>query len=281
MHWPNAIAAHAAAGRAYAIATVLSTSGSVPRGIGSKMVITLSGTDDSIGGGQLEYLVVEQAKRLLNQGGNHNVIQHFPLAAAANQCCGGSVSVLLECFAQPAHSVAVFGAGHVGRRVIHLLADLQLQLQWFDSRPDPIEESGVACLPLADPDAVVATLSKHTELLILTHDHQLDYRLVSQALSAGITRIGLIGSTTKWQRFSSRLTADGYAKADLARVRCPVGLTSMPNKQPMAVAVAIVAELLEQVELRQQPSAATQLSWRQIKESLVQVASPINSTHDC
>ncbi len=268
MHWHRAIAEHAAQGRAYVIATVLATTGSAPRDASSKMVITASNTDDSIGGGQLEHQVCERARELIAQEANTAAIQHFPLAAATAQCCGGSVTVLLECFAQPALRVTVFGAGHVGRRVVRLLADMNAHVDWWDTRDEQADESGVPCRALTNPDDAMTKASESgAQPLVLTHDHQLDYALVSAGLRQGIEAIGLIGSNTKWQRFSARLLQDGFTPDDLARVRCPIG-ADLPSKHPGAVAVAIVAELLKLTPVIEATENA--LSWRQIKERLVQ-----------
>ncbi|MCR9279554.1 MAG: xanthine dehydrogenase accessory protein XdhC [Pseudomonadaceae bacterium] len=271
MHWHRAIAEYAADGTAYAIATVLATTGSAPRDSGTKMVITALGTDDSIGGGQLEHQVCEQARALIARGENTTTISHFPLAAATAQCCGGSVTILLECFAHPVLRAAVFGAGHVGRRVVRLLADMNAQVEWWDSRDEQADESGVACTVLTSPaQAMTRAVETGAHPLVLTHDHQLDYALVSAALSQGADGIGLIGSETKWQRFSARLSKDGFSPDELARVRCPIG-ADLPGKHPGAVAVAVVAELLRLTPAIE--SSDNNLSWRQIKEQLVQ-------THD-
>lgn len=265
MRWFEAVARYAAAGSPYALVTVLAVSGSAPRPAGTKMVVTGDAVDDSIGGGQLELQVCERARALLAARGG-TTIAHFPLAAATQQCCGGSVTVLIEAFAAAGLNVAVFGAGHVGRRVVAMLEELDARLQWFDTRADVAPATRTPCAAFDDPSAVVAQLDPAQEVLVLTHDHQLDYALVAALLGRGFTRIGLIGSRTKWQRFAARLSADGFEAAQLDSVRCPVG-AGLPGKQPMAVAVAIVAELLAGLPAQEDP--VERLSWRQIKESLV------------
>jgi xanthine dehydrogenase accessory factor len=275
MHWHRAIGHHAASGEPYVIATVLATTGSTPRASSSKMVITAKGTDDTIGGGQFEYLVIEQARELLAQGHSGAVIAHFPLAAAATQCCGGSVTVLLEPFAAPPCQVAVFGAGHVGERVVALLADLPVQLRWLDARADRTGDRGtrpVPCEQLTDVEGCIASLAASTEVMILTHDHQLDYDLTAQCLRAGVQSVGLIGSQTKRARFAQRLAQDGFASAAIERVRCPIGDPAVQGKEPMAIAVGIVADLLRRRPAAQAPEGA--LSWQQIKAQLVQVQEP-------
>ena len=53
------------AASAYVIATIINTQGSTPRDGGSKMVITAAtNTYDTIGGGQLEFLLVQQGARI-------------------------------------------------------------------------------------------------------------------------------------------------------------------------------------------------------------------------
>lgn len=268
MHWHHAVSHHASEGRAYVLATVLATSGSAPRDSHTKMVITSGACDDSIGGGQLEHQVTERARAMISAGQTTAAIHHFPLAAATAQCCGGSVTVLLECFAHPAVRVAVFGAGHVGRRVVGLLTDLDAQISWYDARAEQASEANVRCELLDDAQAAVAG---HDHVLILTHDHQLDFELVCAALDSNVEHIGLIGSATKAKRFSARLSQRGYSDEAIGRVRCPVG-QRLKSKQPMAVAIGIVAELLDMSQTA--PAAQSPLRWRQIKEALLQTGEP-------
>lgn len=267
MHWHQAVAHCAGAGTPYVIATVLATSGSAPRDGGTKMVITRQEIYDSVGGGQLEYLVIERAREQLAQASAGASVHHFPLAAAATQCCGGSVTLLLESFAGPALQVTVFGAGHVGRRVVALLADLDAQVGWFDAREAIAPEAGIACTHIDSAAAVVAKLETPGEVLVLTHDHQLDFELVVALLEREVPAIGLIGSATKWQRFEDRLRQRGFSDTQLQRVRCPVGAPKVPGKQPMAIAVGIVAELLQRRPVA--PATTAALSWQQLRQTLV------------
>lgn len=246
MRWADAVGPLAARGEPYALATVLATSGSAPRDADGKMVVSATETHDSIGGGRLEALVTDAARELLTERRTSPEIRHFPLAATALQCCGGSVTVLIEPFATDHLDVALFGAGHVGRRVAALLDELPARLTWVDNRPGMLAAPGRArARELDDPVAALDAISPRTHALVLTHDHLLDYRLVSALLEQDrVASIGLIGSLTKWQRFRARLLADGFAAERVDRVRCPVGLDAVPGKQPMAVAISIVGELL-------------------------------------
>ncbi|HMG47977.1 MAG TPA: xanthine dehydrogenase accessory protein XdhC [Allosphingosinicella sp.] len=137
--------------------------------------------------------------------------------------------------------VYMFGAGHVGRAIAARAAGLPLHFAWHDSRPEAAETSGVV---LADEESMVACAGSaggDAAVVILTHDHGLDYRLTAAALASPARFVGLIGSRTKRARFLSRLEKDGV---DHARLTCPIGLPGIPGKEPEVIAIATLAQLL-------------------------------------
>lgn len=272
MPWTQAVARCTAEGEPFVLATVLATSGSTPRSGGSKMVVSAHALFDSIGGGQLEHLVVERCRQMLQGTSETREITHFPLAAAALQCCGGSMTVLLESFGLSAMRLCIFGAGHVGRRVALLMQELACTVELVDSRADQLAlaPAGARHTCLDDPATRVHTLDSGTHVLVMTHDHLLDYQLILALLSRPATRsLGLIGSATKWERFRRRLLADGIPPDRISEVRCPVGRTDIPGKEPMAVAIAVAAALLQQREATQ--AAQETIGWRQVRSSLLPV----------
>ena len=75
-------------------AKLISTEGSVPRDAGTFMLITSKYLFGSIGGGQLEYSVIQKAKKFLNEKEIiNNEIINIPLGPSIGQCCGGYVQV--------------------------------------------------------------------------------------------------------------------------------------------------------------------------------------------
>ena len=77
----------------------------------------------------------------------------------------------------------------------------------------------------------------------MTHNHALDLELVARALRrSDLGYLGLIGSERKWARFRQRLMQRGFSEADLARVRCPIGVTT-GSKEPRAIALSVATEL--------------------------------------
>jgi len=148
-------------------------------------------------------------------------------------------------FIEPVESeglpVLLFGAGHVGKAIAARAAGLPLHLAWYDSRPEMAETPGVVLAEEAAMTAEAAAASKDAAVVILTHDHGLDYRLTAAALGGRARFVGLIGSKTKRARFLSRLAADGV---DAARLTCPIGLPGLGGREPEVIAIATLAQLL-------------------------------------
>jgi len=282
--WYLAVAHCHEVGEAYALVTVLGTSGSTPREPGAKMVVTADNSFDSIGGGQLEFLVIQSAREKLLYGHVGVDMQAFPLAAEAKQCCGGHVSVMLETFAPSDWNLAVFGAGHVAQQLIPILARMPAKVVWFDNRPDMVfdkvklpEGAHVELAYFDDVVEAILSLPAQTEVIILSHDHALDFELSKLALERpDIPFVGCIGSNTKAKRFEHRLLQAGLTSADLQRWVCPIGLPEVPGKLPIEVAVSISAQLVARRQLHSNHQHDRRgLAWRDLKSALankVQVA---------
>lgn len=249
--WDEALVACRGRLESCVLATVLGTSGSAPRDPGAKMVVTREASYDTLGGGRLEQLVIEAARALLKDPERDQIVEHFPLGQAARQCCGGAVTVLLERLAPALTPLALFGAGHVGQALVRILAELPFHVIWIDPRSERLPQAppvNVRTLAAADPATEVATLPADVPALVMTHDHALDLRLVSALLRRSDQAfVGLIASEVKAARFRMRLAAEGIDETRLARLVSPVGLPEVPGKEPMAVAVSVAGQLLQQV----------------------------------
>ena len=93
--WWTKAAEQLAAGRPCVLVTVATVEGSAPREAGAKMLVWDEGQEGTVGGGKLEYTIVEQARRMLTAGTPWR-FQHYPLGPLLGQCCGGRVGILLE-----------------------------------------------------------------------------------------------------------------------------------------------------------------------------------------
>ncbi len=141
----------------------------------------------------------------------------------------------------------IWGAGHVGRAVVGVLAPLHdVAITWVDVAADRFPDdvpTWVQALPVPNPADAVALAPRDAEHLILTYSHALDLDLCHRLLGHGFAAAGLIGSATKWARFRSRLAALGHPPAQIARIRCPIGEPAL-GKHPQAIAIGVAATFL-------------------------------------
>ncbi|MGR6871032.1 xanthine dehydrogenase accessory protein XdhC [Pseudomonas sp. HK3] len=273
-HWYEAVVKCEQQGQAYVLATVMGAAGSVPRDQGSKMVITADQQYDTLGGGHLEYKVVQHAQQLLVDQAVGNYVEHFPLGASLGQCCGGSVSVLFESFEIKGLNLTVFGAGHVAKALMAILSQLPGKVRWVDSRESMFPDEpfhNIEIIHSEHPVDVMQAVPLNSQVLILTHNHQLDFELVECALKRGdLSYVGCIGSDTKAQRFEMRLQHKDFAQDVIDSLICPVGELSIAGKLPMEVAVSISAQLIKHIALHKPATNIRQgVSWQTIKHDLV------------
>lgn len=137
--------------------------------------------------------------------------------------------------------VLLFGAGHVGQAIARAFAPLPFRLDWLDSRPEAAAP-GVAIQDEARLIELAAQAGPDDLVLILTHNHDLDYQLTRAALGAAPAYVGLIGSETKKTRFLRRLTDEGV---DHGHLTCPIGIPGLKSKAPEVIAVSVAAQLLQ------------------------------------
>lgn len=242
--------------------------GSVPRESDAWMAVFDQSCLGTVGGGQLEWQAMAQARVLLGDPSSAPVLMRYPLGPSMGQCCGGEVHLRYErvsavdvpALRQQFDAVrarwpwlVLFGGGHVGAALVRLLASLPVQVQWIDSR------EGI--FPLQLPDNVVSDLSEPVQLavpsmparalvLIMSFSHAQDLDVVAACLSrqrqnADLSWIGLIGSQSKWATFRHRLAQRGFTEAEMTRVQCPIGLHGIRGKQPEVIAVSVAAQVLQ------------------------------------
>ncbi|MGA0582698.1 MAG: xanthine dehydrogenase accessory protein XdhC [Castellaniella sp.] len=159
----------------------------------------------------------------------------------------------------PLH-VVIFGAGHVGQALVHILGTLPCRVTWVDARDDLFPDAvppNVLIEATDTPEAVIDEAPPGSCFLIMTHDHALDQRLCEQLLRRDdVAYFGLIGSRTKRRKFEHRFRARGIAPERIARIVCPIGEPGIEGKQPAVIAVAVAAQLLRLRSGRERRAAA-------------------------
>jgi xanthine dehydrogenase accessory factor len=263
------------------VAELTAVRGSSPREAGAFMVVSGEGAIGTIGGGALEYMVIDRARQVLRDGEAGDDLD-VPLGPEIGQCCGGRVDVALrrldaagaralvkrledEEAARPC--LFLFGSGHVGKALARALSPLPLRVTVVDTRPDELADlpAGVEGRAVAMPEAVVRSAPQGSSYVILTHDHALDFLIAAEALRrADAPYVGMVGSKTKGARFRSWYLGEGYAAGALDRLVLPIGGKAYPaglgDKRPEVIAALAAAEIMvhigsrEVTELRARPA---------------------------
>jgi len=268
-NWNTAAYQLSKQGQAYVLVTLVGVSGSTPRNSGTKMVISKDDIFDTIGGGHLEYKAIKQAQTMLATGKDSQHLEHFQLGTNLGQCCGGNASILFECFAAVGVNIMLFGAGHVGKALIPILAQLPCQITWVDSREEQFPASlsvssaassdtyhNVQQVVSEEPELEVANMPANSYYIVMTHNHQMDFE-ISQAIlkRADFNYLGLIASDTKWRRFQQRYKHRDIDQAQVERMNCPIGLSQVGGKLPMEVAVSVAGEIINSYQADQADQA--------------------------
>lgn len=279
--WFDALHQSQQQGKSYVLVTLLATAGSTPRNGGTKMLVCDDSAFDSIGGGHLEYEVIKQARSLLSKNTITQKVEHYPLSSKLGQCCGGATNVLFEVFTEHTQHIAIYGAGHVSKALVPILAQLPLQISWIDNRQEILDEiaqqiqpSNVTLLATENPADTIISLPKGSWAIIMTHNHQLDFEIVMAALRReDMGFVGMIGSNTKARRFKTRLAHRNFQSQDIQRLISPVGVLDIPGKRPIEVAVSMAAQLIQRLEpIKSTQPEQQQQAWRdnkQLMKSLV------------
>ena len=248
MSWISALADLQDKGEACVLVTIIEERGSTPRNAGSKMVVTAERIFETIGGGHLEYKAMQMAREMLESRSQDIRLERFSLGASLGQCCGGATVLLFEPMGQPQAQIAVFGAGHVGRALVPLLASLPCKVRWIDSRENEFPEQIPANVQKIVNDEVVdevENMPPGSYYIVMTHNHQLDLELTAAILSRNdFTYYGLIGSKSKRARFEHRLRDRGFQPETVQRMRCPMGIAEVKGKLPVEIAVSIAGEVI-------------------------------------
>ncbi len=222
----------------------------------------------TIGGGALEYMVIDHARRLIAEGRAEDVMD-VPLGPEIGQCCGGRVGVALRfaddllrdefarrvaAEAANASHVYIFGAGHVGRVLAQILALLPVRVEVIDTRQDELHmlEPGIANRRVAMPEAVVRAAPQGSAFVIVTHDHALDFLIANEALARpDSSYVGMVGSKTKRAKFASWFIEQGGNPALLDKLILPIGAQGLGDKRPSVIAALAAAEVMVHIGERE------------------------------
>ena len=238
---------------------ILDVKGSSPNNIDDIILISQDTIFGTIGGGNLEYLVIDEAKKLLDKKIKNKILS-IPLGPGIGQCCGGYVKVEISLHKNSKEAIKneslknnikpnlyIFGSGHIGQAIISKLEDINFNTFIIDSREDYLNMTNIKdinYLLSKKPWEIVSKLDDNSYFIVLTHSHDFDFKILNAVLKKNNTFVGLIGSVTKKKRFYKRLINNGHNKSKVERIECPIGIDIGNSKDPNEIAFSIITRIL-------------------------------------
>ncbi len=236
-------------GQPAALATIIETQGSMPRHVGSKMLVYADGSIvGTVGGGAMESRVIQEALEVLLDGeARVNTYSLNSLEQGDPGICGGTARIFIEAL-QVAPLLLVIGGGHVGRELADLGKWMGFRVILSDDRAEfcnadyaPGLDDYLVCMPSEIVNRL--EINHHTYIAAVTRGLPVDIDLIPALLATDAPYIGLIGSRRRWALTIRALKEErGLSDEQLARVRAPIGL-EIEAETPREIALSILAEI--------------------------------------
>ena len=240
-------------------AKIFNIKGSSPNNIDDLILISNDTIFGTIGGGNLEYLIVKEAKKIIDNK-NNKKSPNIALGPNIGQCCGGYVQIKLSLYKNSLEALKneklyddkntnlyIFGAGHIGQALISKLENINFNTFLIDSRENFLKMTNINninYLLSKKPWEIVNRLKDNSYFVVLTHSHDYDLKIINEVLKKNFTFLGLIGSKTKKNRFFKRLIDNGHNKSLVETIECPIGINIGNSKDPDEIAFSIITRLI-------------------------------------
>ena len=236
-------------GELSALAIIIKVEGSTPRKTGAKMIILKDGrTVGTLGGGDLEKRVIEEAINAIKQGQPR--IASFTLdieKGKLDMMCGGKLDVYIEPIL-PDEKLVIFGAGHITRSLAPLMKLTGFQVSVVEDSPDLLQKDKfpeTEDLILTDMEQFARDLPSDpgTYIVLLSRGFSRDKAILTQLIQKDFKYIGMIGSLRKIVTMKEDLKKQGVPEEAFSKLQAPVGL-DIGGETPEEIAISIAAEII-------------------------------------
>ena len=230
------------------LCTIVKARGSTPRKEGSKLLVVEDGNFyGTVGGGNLEYEVIEVAKEVLKT--QKAQLLDFNLGKELKMACGGQVSLFLEPILPP-EQLIIFGAGHVGQALAYFASKLDFQIVVVDPRNNVLNawklEENIKFVNKSFQEAIdVLIFDKQTYVCSLAYTHDKDLEVAAGVLGKDIAYLGIIASKNKARKIAKLLSEKyGYTQEQIGKIDMPIGLP-IEVETPAEIAISILAKIID------------------------------------
>ena len=236
-------------GKEAALVTIMAAANSTPRGVATKMLVRADGSIiGTIGGGAAEAEAIKIAIEVMKTGKAKRHQFSLVPGKEPGMVCGGEMEIFVEPILQTT-TLYLFGAGHISLALVKISKLLGFRVFVIDDRKDlAVKER------FPDADLILVEdfenafskidIDKQSYIVIVTHGHHDDERVLGRAILTPAKYIGMIGSRRKRNILYKKLLEEGFTQGDLNRVYSPIGV-DIGAETPEEIAVSIVAELIK------------------------------------
>jgi xanthine dehydrogenase accessory factor len=231
------------------LCTIISSKGATPRHTTTKMIVFPEGRiTGTIGGGELEIQVIQEAKQVMKDQKTRLVHYDYNNPSQGGVgVCGGSVEIYLEPIAIRSH-ILIVGGGHVGKALSFLAHWLGFQVTVIDDRQEfcgeemaPGADQRICCTMAEIPQK--ARINEQTYIIFTTRSNELDIEALPHILQLPWSYLGVIGSKRRWELTKKALQEKGLKRSDIEKVHSPIGL-ELNAETPEEIAVSVMAEII-------------------------------------
>ncbi len=232
-----------------ALCIIVEAKGSTPRKAGAKMIVTENNQFfGTIGGGDLEFFIIEKARQLIAAANPKPQLISVNLASDVKMACGGNVKIYIEPII-PKNQLIIFGAGHVGKALAFFAQKLDFNIILIDPRKNifPAEnfDKNVKFVNDTFENAINnIKFDYNTFICSLAFTHDLDLKIAKLCLNKPFAYFGIIASKNKANKIRSALQQDGFKKDLIDKLDMPMGVP-IANETPEEIAISILAKIID------------------------------------
>ncbi len=230
---------------AFVLATVVETVGSASARPGAKALIGRDGAVLAgwVGGGCAESTVRQAALESLREDRPRVIeLDLDDEVLGTGMPCGGSMRVYVEPVL-PQPTLWVLGHGRVAECLCRFGATLGFRVVVNDTpAPDPARYPDAAAI-IGDDYEYERLTPVAEDAVVIATQHKGDHISAVRTLRSPAGYIAVIASRKRSRLVTEFLRGEGFAEADLARLRAPAGL-DLGARTPEEIALSVVSEIV-------------------------------------
>ena len=216
------------------------------------MVVTEDGsTFGTIGGGEMERILVDKALSVLEEGKPH--IFHFAMGVPArggmipiDSKCGGEVKIFMDPIV-PDPRLIIMGSGGIAQSTAKFAHECGFEVIVVDDSDTANFENFpyATIINEAFPDSLKALNIRRSDLVAMLHgETAFELSGLRKAILSNPRYIGLLGSKNKVSEHKKTLKEEGFDQKIVDSIKGPIGI-EIGAETPEEIGISIVAELIK------------------------------------